>query len=63
MGGSRKLSDKALLQNVDPQMPPERLLPPGAARFAEEVSLPFETESEEPKSAGIREEFVGLARD
>jgi hypothetical protein len=43
---------QSLLQNVDPQMPPESLLPPGAARFAEEVSLPFETESE------IRREFA-----
>jgi hypothetical protein len=38
--------------NVDPQMPPERFWRRCAPEFAEEVSLPLETESEGPKSGG-----------
>jgi hypothetical protein len=40
------------IENVDPQMLPERLSRPCAGKFAEEVSLPLETESKASKSGG-----------
>jgi hypothetical protein len=39
----------AVVGNIDPQMPPERLLRPCATKFAEEMSLPLETEFASPK--------------
>ena len=38
-------------QNVDPQMPPERFSPRGAAGFLLELSLRLRTESEDAKTA------------
>ena len=50
-------------ENVDPQMPPERLSRQCATKFAQEVSLRLKPNPKRRNLAGIRGEFDGLGKE